>query len=77
MDNYDVGMVFAVRPSYRRGNNRGVQFFGIMSSVLIAIGLLPQYYEIYRHGEVVGISIPFMAVDCLGGKFLPTNVVLK
>ncbi len=60
-------MVFAIRPLYRSGNTRGVHFFGIMCSILLAVGLLPQYYEIYKHKEVIGISIPFMLIDCLGG----------
>lgn len=29
----------------------------------------PQYYEVYRRHEVVGISILFMVIDCLGGVF--------
>ncbi|KAF8637667.1 hypothetical protein AX17_002734 [Amanita inopinata Kibby_2008] len=48
---FEVAMVFAVRPSYKQGNNRGVMFFGILTSVLIALALLPQYWEIYRHRE--------------------------
>ncbi|KAH9059075.1 hypothetical protein EDB87DRAFT_1675215 [Lactarius vividus] len=46
----------------------GVRFFGILSSVLISLALLPQYYEIYKHGAVIGISLTFMAVDLLGGS---------
>ncbi|KAH9025830.1 hypothetical protein EDB84DRAFT_1273369 [Lactarius hengduanensis] len=80
----EAGMVFALRPSYRRGTSAGkagVRFFGILSSALISLALLracpnqqhsfsdrrPQYYEIYKHGAVVGISLTFMAVDLLGG----------
>ncbi|KAH8986120.1 hypothetical protein EDB92DRAFT_1287267 [Lactarius akahatsu] len=67
----EAGMAFALRPSYRRGTSAGkagVRFFGILSSVLISLALLrPQYYEIYKHGAVLGISLTFMAVDLLGG----------
>ena len=31
--------------------------------------LRPQYWEIYRLKEVVGISLVFMAIDILGGIF--------
>ena len=62
-------MVYAIRPAYEAGNMKPVRFFGIMSSVLISVALLPQYWEIYKHGEVVGISIPFMLIDLLGGEW--------
>ena len=62
-------MVFAIRPSYKKGNMVGARVFGILTSVFLAAGLLPQYYEIYKFREVIGISIPFMLIDCLGGTF--------
>lgn len=37
----------------------------------------PQYYEIYRLGEVKGISMLFMAVDALGGVFSLLSLVFK
>ncbi|KAI0047850.1 hypothetical protein FA95DRAFT_1451387, partial [Auriscalpium vulgare] len=76
----ETGLVYAVRPAYRRGDSsgkRGVQFFGIVSSVMISLALLPQYYEIYRHRAVVGISITFMLVDLLGGLFSALSLVFK
>ncbi|KAH9933337.1 PQ loop repeat-domain-containing protein [Fomitopsis serialis] len=72
-----VGFVYAVRPSYEHGHSAGVEFFGIASSVTIAAGLLPQYYEIWKHGEVIGISIPFMTVDMLGGVFNDLSLAFK
>ena len=37
----------------------------------------PQYYEIYRHREVVGISKLFMFVDMMGGVFSVLSLVFK
>ncbi|KAH9943834.1 PQ loop repeat-domain-containing protein [Amylocystis lapponica] len=74
---FETGMVFAVRPSYNRGNDRPVDVFGIISTVLIAAGLFPQYYEIYRHREVIGISILFMVIDLSGGLFSTLSLVFK
>ena len=37
----------------------------------------PQYYEIYKFGEVKGISMFFMAVDILGGVFSLLSLVFK
>ena len=79
---------------------RPVQFFGIFSSVLIAIALLqaalspclfprtdylvnrirtyrPQYWEIYKYKEVIGISTLFMLVDMLGGVFSDLSLAFK
>ncbi|KAI0343012.1 PQ-loop-domain-containing protein [Trametopsis cervina] len=72
-----AGMIFAVKPSFDAGNKAGVEFFGILSSVIISVALIPQYFEIYQRGEVVGLSIPFMAVDCLGGIFSVLSLVFK
>ncbi|KAI9513110.1 hypothetical protein F5148DRAFT_1158824, partial [Russula earlei] len=37
----------------------------------------PQYYEIYKHGTVIGISLPFMTIDLLGGVFSILSLVFK
>ena len=37
----------------------------------------PQYYEIYKHREVIGISLTFMTVDLLGGVFSILSLVMK
>ncbi|KAJ3748387.1 hypothetical protein DFH05DRAFT_556524 [Lentinula detonsa] len=66
---FEVGTIYALRPSFNRGDRsgtEGTEFFGIMSTVLIAISFIPQYYEIYKRKEVIGISIWFMTVDLLG-----------
>jgi len=74
---FEAGMVFAIRPAYHNGNIRPVQFFGIFSSVLLSAALFPQYYQIYKHREVIGISILFMAIDLLGGVFSDLSLVFK
>lgn len=63
---FEVGIVFALQPSM---NQRAIEFFGIFASILLAAGLLPQYWEIYQRQEVVGISILFMTIDMFGGVF--------
>ncbi|KAJ7464400.1 PQ loop repeat-domain-containing protein [Mycena latifolia] len=77
---FEAGVVFAVRPAYEAGTDagvRGVQFLGIFSFVLSALGLFPQYVEIWRRREVVGISISFMTLDMLGGVFSNLSLVFK
>ncbi|KAJ7024833.1 PQ loop repeat-domain-containing protein [Mycena alexandri] len=77
---FEVAMVFALRPAHDAGTGagtRGVQFLGIFSSVLISLALLPQYFEIWQHREVLGISILFMVVDMLGGIFSDLSLAFK
>lgn len=37
----------------------------------------PQFYEIYKHGAVLGISLPFMAIGRLGGVFSILSLIFK
>ncbi|XP_006463011.1 hypothetical protein AGABI2DRAFT_42712, partial [Agaricus bisporus var. bisporus H97] len=64
---FEVFLVFISRPAYERGVTAPVELYGVLSTVLIAAGLLPQYWEIYKRKEVVGISYLFIFVDILGG----------
>ncbi|KAI0083936.1 PQ loop repeat-domain-containing protein [Irpex rosettiformis] len=74
---FEAGMIFAVRPSFRAGNEAGVEFFGILSSVMISCALIPQFIEIWRRREVVGLSVLFMLVDWSGGIFSLLSLVFK
>ncbi|KAF9780298.1 PQ loop repeat-domain-containing protein [Thelephora terrestris] len=77
MAGFEVGMVYAVRPPAQRGDAAPLRFFSIASAVTIALGLLPQYWEIYKRKEVIGISMTFMAVDISGGVFSILSLAFK
>lgn len=66
---FETGSVFALWAGRDNGVEWPVQMYGWITSALFAIGLFPQYYEIWKHGEVLGISILFMMVDVSGGVF--------
>ncbi|KAE9402513.1 hypothetical protein BT96DRAFT_918192 [Gymnopus androsaceus JB14] len=77
---FEAGMVFALRSPYNHGSKRAesaIFFFGIMSTVLITGALLPQYYQIYKHKEVIGLSIHFMLIDILGGLFSDLSLIFR
>ncbi|KAF8889354.1 PQ loop repeat-domain-containing protein [Infundibulicybe gibba] len=74
---FEVGMVFAITQEFNRGNLGPVRAFGILSTVILAVALLPQYWEILRRREVVGISLVFMTIDALGGVFSDLSLVFK
>jgi len=77
MAGFEVGMIYAVEPPARNGDTAPLRFFSIASSVIIALGLLPQYWEIYKRKEVVGVSMTFMAMDISGGVFSILSLVFK
>lgn len=70
---FQGAVISVIQPIYPENAHadRAIQFFGIFSAVLISLSLLPQYYEIYKHKEVIGISILFMLIDLLGGNPTP------
>ncbi|KAG5647433.1 hypothetical protein DXG03_009363 [Asterophora parasitica] len=70
----EVGLVYAIRPKM---NQRAIDFFGVFASVMLAAGLLPQYWEILVRKEVVGISIPFITIDLLGGVFSVLSLLFR
>jgi hypothetical protein len=60
----------APQPIYNRGNNVPILVIGIVASVLLAVGLLPPYAELWkRHGRVVGINWIFLSMDSCGAFF--------
>ena len=73
----EVGLVYAIRPAYEKGDDTGTFIVGILASVSTAVGLLPQYWEIYKRREVVGISFSFLLVDMAGGVFSDLSLVFK
>lgn len=73
----EVGFILWLRPVYRRGTHWPALIFGILASVLLALGLLPPYFELAkRQGRVVGINFLFLFVDSLGAWLSIISVIL-
>ncbi|KAG6850788.1 hypothetical protein H0H93_008826 [Arthromyces matolae] len=70
----EAGIVFAIRPSM---NQPAIFFLGVLTSVMIAGGLIPQYWEIFKRREVIGISVPFIVIDWLGAIFALVSLLLR
>ncbi|OXG22212.1 integral membrane protein [Cryptococcus neoformans Tu401-1] len=66
---FEAGSVYALWAGQRNGAEWPILMYGYISAVLLAVALLPQYWEIYKYREVIGISLLFMLVDILGGIF--------
>ncbi|KAN0064318.1 hypothetical protein ACQY0O_002510 [Thecaphora frezii] len=73
----EVGFYFLCKLGEHRGTPAGTKTMGIAGAVLIVVGLLPQYYEIWKFKEVRGISFVFLAIDCMGGVFSLLSLVFK
>ena len=51
---------------------------GVVAAVLLAAGLLPPYFELWkRSGRVVGINFVFLSIDWLGAFFSLMGVVAQ
>lgn len=73
----EVGFILWLRPVYRHGTHWPALIFGIIASVLLALGLLPPYFELAkRQGRVVGINFVFLFVDSLGAWLSIISVIL-
>ncbi|KAM7187916.1 hypothetical protein V8F33_010948 [Rhypophila sp. PSN 637] len=66
----EVALILTLRPLYERGNDTGIMAVGIVAAVLLAVGLLPPYGEIWkRRGRVIGINWIFLSMDWFGAFF--------
>jgi hypothetical protein len=74
----EAGCIVPFRNLYREGVHWPVTMIGIIAAVLIAVGLLPPYFELYkRGGQVVGINFIFLVVDSSGALFSLLSLVTQ
>lgn len=72
----EVGFILWLRPLYRRGIKWPMLIIGIIASVLLAIGLIPPYFELAkRKGRVVGINFGFLLIDSAGALFSILSII--
>lgn len=73
----EAGFIPWLKPLYAKGTTWPALIFGICGGVLLAVGILPLYYELYkRQGQVVGVSFIFLFIDSLGAYLSILSVVL-
>lgn len=76
-----IGLQGGLIPYFKKNykddpGNWRILIFGILASILLALGLLPPYFELLkRQGRVVGINFVFLAVDCSGALFSMFSVI--
>ncbi|QPG76789.1 hypothetical protein FOA43_004183 [Brettanomyces nanus] len=67
----EIASVIPLRKLYMdRGVTWPILIYGIIASILLALGLIPPYFELYkRQGRVIGINFIFLATDLSGAIF--------
>ncbi|KAF6239776.1 hypothetical protein HO173_002322 [Letharia columbiana] len=71
-------LILTLRPLYDRQVAWPIMFVGIVAAILLAAGLLPPYFELWkRSGRVVGINFIFLTIDWLGAFFSLMGVVAQ
>ncbi|KAI0384236.1 PQ loop repeat-domain-containing protein [Hypomontagnella monticulosa] len=65
-----AALILTLQPLYDAGQDTGILVVGIIANILLAVGLLPPYGEIWkRRGRVIGINFVFLSMDWLGAFF--------
>ncbi|RHZ74280.1 hypothetical protein CDV55_108876 [Aspergillus turcosus] len=63
-------LILTLRIPYNKGVTWPDLVVGVVAAVLLASGLLPPYFELWkRDGRVIGFNWTFLAIDTLGGLF--------
>jgi len=73
----EAGFILWLRPIYRDGKEWPMLIIGIIATILIALGLIPPYFELAKHrGRVIGINFVFIAMDSLGALLSLLSIVV-
>lgn len=68
-------LIFPLRPLNDKGIHWPLLIVGIVAAVLLAGGLIPPYFELWKYkGRVVGINFVFLSMDSLGALFSMLSV---
>lgn len=59
----EVGLFFGLRLAWDRGHQWPMTLMAVLAAVLLCVGVLRYYYEIYRSRDVKGISFTFVLID--------------
>ncbi|ANB11176.1 hypothetical protein AWJ20_3978 [Sugiyamaella lignohabitans] len=74
----EAGCIIPFTRLYEKGIEWPTTLVGIIAAVLLGVGLLPPYWEIYkRGGQVVGINFIFLTIDSGGALFSTLSLVFQ
>lgn len=74
----ECALVFPFIKLHDRGVTWPVTLVGVIAAILLAAGLLPPYFELWkRNGQVVGINFVFLFIDSMGALFSIFSLVAQ
>lgn len=62
----EVGLYFALRQAHRRGIEWPLILMAVLAAILLTLGVVRYYWEIYKSVSVRGISYLFVLIDASG-----------
>jgi hypothetical protein len=65
----EVALIYACRVAQDRGLRWPTTLMAVLAGCLLCAGVLREYYDIWRHRTVRGISFLFVAIDAAGDVF--------
>ncbi|PTU19846.1 hypothetical protein P175DRAFT_0509837 [Aspergillus ochraceoroseus IBT 24754] len=66
----EAALILGLRIPYKHGVTWPDLLVGIIAAILLAAGLLPPYFELWkRGGRVIGLNWLFLGTDTMGGLF--------
>ena len=69
MAGLEVALIFACRIAMQHGLNWPATLMAVLAGSLLCAGVLREYYDIYKHNTVRGISFLFCGIDAAGDVF--------
>ncbi|KAG9305588.1 hypothetical protein G9A89_001649 [Geosiphon pyriformis] len=72
-----VGGVLGIKEANKREIEWPETVLGVFPVILLLIGFIPQYYEIYCNKEVQGISFLFLGLDMMGAAISIVSLVFR
>ncbi|KAF9936227.1 hypothetical protein BGZ67_002535 [Mortierella alpina] len=77
MAGIQVAAVYGTRAGKDHQVTGTVEAAGIIPILLLALGFMPQYADIYKDRSVVGVSMAFIAADALGAVFSLVSLAFR
>ena len=65
----EAALIFALQVALSRGTHWPITFMAVIAAVLLALGVLRHYWDIWTHCTVRGISFIFVGIDAAGDLF--------
>ena len=69
MGGVEAALICALRVALNRGIHWPTTFMAVIAAVLLALGVLRHYWDIWTHRTVRGISFIFVGIDAAGDLF--------